>query len=261
MDTAGIFHNAESGYTDLWEVTWERIDIFLPNLKQELFRGTSSLVENTFANFIMLETQQPEHLMPPAIPELRDSERMGQPSVLPPSVTSHSVLSLNAVPTPSPMDSVGATIGIAANPLYSPSVSVPSPPTSLPCPVVSPVAAPSVAPRVAEQNPIIAVGAESLRMQPMTSINPASDNSLLNPPQIASPSQNSGLLFDPSIIGGSQIPNVPVISPVPPIQPETSSAGDISAAANLTRSDSLAAVIADLNKTLQKTTVGNDTIG
>ena len=39
MDTAGIFHTAESGYTDLWEVTWERIDIFLPNLKQELFRG------------------------------------------------------------------------------------------------------------------------------------------------------------------------------------------------------------------------------
>ena len=46
MDTAGIFHNAESGYTDLWEVTWERIDIFLPNLKQELFRGLSLEAEN-----------------------------------------------------------------------------------------------------------------------------------------------------------------------------------------------------------------------
>ena len=43
MDTAGIFHTAESGFTDLWEVTWERVDIFLPNLKQELFRGKLKL--------------------------------------------------------------------------------------------------------------------------------------------------------------------------------------------------------------------------
>ena len=77
------------------------------------------------------------------------------------------------------------------------------------------------------------------------------------------PNPSGGLLFDPSIIGGSSIP---VISPVPPTQTiQASPGGDISSSAqNLTRSDSLAAVIADLNKTLQKTTVtttGNETIG
>ncbi|XP_072534053.1 Golgi-specific brefeldin A-resistance guanine nucleotide exchange factor 1 isoform X1 [Salminus brasiliensis] len=40
MDTAGIFHSADSrtGYSDLWEITWERIDCFLPHLRQELFK-------------------------------------------------------------------------------------------------------------------------------------------------------------------------------------------------------------------------------
>ncbi|KAJ8418284.1 hypothetical protein AAFF_G00139930 [Aldrovandia affinis] len=40
MDTAGIFHCADSrtGYSDLWEITWERIDCFLPRLREELFK-------------------------------------------------------------------------------------------------------------------------------------------------------------------------------------------------------------------------------
>nr|CAB3248501.1 golgi-specific brefeldin A-resistance guanine nucleotide exchange factor 1 [Phallusia mammillata] len=43
MDTAGIFHSADtsSGYTSLWNVTWERIDCFLPNLKGEVFKPPS----------------------------------------------------------------------------------------------------------------------------------------------------------------------------------------------------------------------------
>lgn len=42
MDTAGIFHSADSrtGYSDLWEITWERIVCFLPKLKDELFKQT-----------------------------------------------------------------------------------------------------------------------------------------------------------------------------------------------------------------------------
>ncbi|XP_035028550.1 Golgi-specific brefeldin A-resistance guanine nucleotide exchange factor 1 isoform X8 [Hippoglossus stenolepis] len=42
MDTAGIFHSADSrtGYSDLWEITWERIICFLPNLREELFKQT-----------------------------------------------------------------------------------------------------------------------------------------------------------------------------------------------------------------------------
>uniref|UniRef100_S4RTD5 Golgi brefeldin A resistant guanine nucleotide exchange factor 1 n=1 Tax=Petromyzon marinus TaxID=7757 RepID=S4RTD5_PETMA len=40
MDTAGIFQNAEArtGFSQLWEITWERIDCFLPQLRDELFR-------------------------------------------------------------------------------------------------------------------------------------------------------------------------------------------------------------------------------
>jgi hypothetical protein len=46
MSTAGIFHDddaeastttADRNYTALWQVTWERIDCFLPNLKRDLF--------------------------------------------------------------------------------------------------------------------------------------------------------------------------------------------------------------------------------
>ncbi|KAM9848105.1 Golgi-specific brefeldin A-resistance guanine nucleotide exchange factor 1 [Aulostomus maculatus] len=42
MDTAGIFHSADSrtGYSDLWEITWERIVCFLPHLQEELFKQT-----------------------------------------------------------------------------------------------------------------------------------------------------------------------------------------------------------------------------
>ncbi|XP_031435029.1 Golgi-specific brefeldin A-resistance guanine nucleotide exchange factor 1 isoform X2 [Clupea harengus] len=40
MDTAGIFQSTDSrsGYSALWEITWERIDCFLPNLREELFK-------------------------------------------------------------------------------------------------------------------------------------------------------------------------------------------------------------------------------
>jgi len=168
--------------------------------------------------------------MPPAVPELGDSDRMGQPSVLP-----SSVLTLNP---PVTMDNIGATIGVAANPLYStPPVAPanPTPPPSLPAPVMQPVI-----------------------QAPLVNPAPIVDNPILTPP-VSSP-QNSGLLFDPSIIGSSTIPNVisPVIQPV--ISP-TSAASDPMVTQTLTRSDSLAAVIADLNKTLSKTTVGKETIG
>ncbi|XP_037062348.1 Golgi-specific brefeldin A-resistance guanine nucleotide exchange factor 1 isoform X4 [Peromyscus leucopus] len=43
MDTAEIFHSADSrggGPSALWEITWERIDCFLPHLRDELFKQT-----------------------------------------------------------------------------------------------------------------------------------------------------------------------------------------------------------------------------
>lgn len=60
MDTAGIFHSADSrtGFSDLWEITWERIICFLPNLREELFKqtviaGTGQALEN-FASFLFI---------------------------------------------------------------------------------------------------------------------------------------------------------------------------------------------------------------
>lgn len=45
MDTAGVFQaageeleNSSTGYTQLWTVTWDRIDSFLPRLKDEVFK-------------------------------------------------------------------------------------------------------------------------------------------------------------------------------------------------------------------------------
>lgn len=43
MDTAEIFHSADArggGPSALWEITWERIDCFLPHLRDELFKQT-----------------------------------------------------------------------------------------------------------------------------------------------------------------------------------------------------------------------------
>ena len=36
METAGIFHTTD-GYTELWAITWDRIDTFLPSLRQQVF--------------------------------------------------------------------------------------------------------------------------------------------------------------------------------------------------------------------------------
>ena len=76
-----------------------------------------------------LETQQPQHLMPPAVAQLPENERMGQPAILPPSVTSASnmsasnVLAANISPhaynNACNKAAVGATVGISSNPLYA----------------------------------------------------------------------------------------------------------------------------------------------
>uniref|UniRef100_A0A8C1EAH1 Golgi-specific brefeldin A-resistance guanine nucleotide exchange factor 1 n=1 Tax=Cyprinus carpio carpio TaxID=630221 RepID=A0A8C1EAH1_CYPCA len=73
MDTAGIFHSADSrtGYSDLWEITWERIDCFLPHLKEELFKqavipGTEH--SNTILTFNILPVPPPAAVTPASPP-------------------------------------------------------------------------------------------------------------------------------------------------------------------------------------------------
>lgn len=41
MDSAGVFSSCE-GHSPLWDLTWERINTFLPNLKDELFKAHAS---------------------------------------------------------------------------------------------------------------------------------------------------------------------------------------------------------------------------
>ncbi|KAM5142238.1 Golgi-specific brefeldin A-resistance guanine nucleotide exchange factor 1 isoform 2-T2 [Mantella aurantiaca] len=70
MDTAGIFHSADSrtGYSDLWEITWERIVCFLPRLREELFKQTV--------------IQDPPHL---AASETHPQKTLVGPAFVPPS--------------------------------------------------------------------------------------------------------------------------------------------------------------------------------
>uniref|UniRef100_A0A8C2HDC0 Golgi-specific brefeldin A-resistance guanine nucleotide exchange factor 1 n=1 Tax=Cyprinus carpio TaxID=7962 RepID=A0A8C2HDC0_CYPCA len=96
MDTAGIFHSADSrtGYSDLWEITWERIDCFLPRLKEELFKqavipGTEhsillSKLSTFLLPFICAGTDRSSPV-PPSKPPMPTPAKMSPPeSPLPP---------------------------------------------------------------------------------------------------------------------------------------------------------------------------------
>uniref|UniRef100_A0A671MX78 Golgi-specific brefeldin A-resistance guanine nucleotide exchange factor 1 n=1 Tax=Sinocyclocheilus anshuiensis TaxID=1608454 RepID=A0A671MX78_9TELE len=74
MDTAGIFHSADSrtGYSDLWEITWERIDCFLPRLKEELFKQA------------VIPGSDRSSPVPPSTPPMPTPAKMSPPESLPP---------------------------------------------------------------------------------------------------------------------------------------------------------------------------------
>uniref|UniRef100_A0AAQ5Y5I3 Golgi-specific brefeldin A-resistance guanine nucleotide exchange factor 1 n=1 Tax=Amphiprion ocellaris TaxID=80972 RepID=A0AAQ5Y5I3_AMPOC len=119
MDTAGIFHSADSktGYSDLWEITWERIVCFLPNLREELFKQT-----------VIQEAQTSSR---PASPhELQPTSANGsdRSSPIPPSVPPMPV-PLTGSPTqaPSPLSQSPLILQPLASPLQ-----VGVPPMSLP---------------------------------------------------------------------------------------------------------------------------------
>uniref|UniRef100_A0A673I1V6 Golgi-specific brefeldin A-resistance guanine nucleotide exchange factor 1 n=1 Tax=Sinocyclocheilus rhinocerous TaxID=307959 RepID=A0A673I1V6_9TELE len=92
MDTAGIFHSADSrtGYSDLWEITWERIDCFLPRLKEELFKqavipGTehSILLSTLLLPFLDAGTDRSSPV-PPSKPPMPTPAKMSPPDSPPP---------------------------------------------------------------------------------------------------------------------------------------------------------------------------------
>ncbi|XP_041125372.1 Golgi-specific brefeldin A-resistance guanine nucleotide exchange factor 1 isoform X3 [Polyodon spathula] len=89
MDTAGIFHNADSrtGYSDLWEITWERIDCFLPRLREELFKQTiiPEPAEPSQPPYSAPAVPaKPEEPTQPSANETDKAQSMVQPSVPPP---------------------------------------------------------------------------------------------------------------------------------------------------------------------------------
>ena len=142
-------------------------------------------------------------------------------------------------------------------PAASPTVPAPSSgpiaPVSSGLPAVPQVPAQTIPTSVPTDIPVLNVQSipPPTQVVPQVVTSGQSNNSLMSP-------SGSGLLFDPSIIG-----SLPVVTPVPPI--DQSAAGTVVQPGGaptvqptgLTRSDSLAAVIADLNQTLAQSSVSN----
>uniref|UniRef100_A0A8C2A2A5 Golgi-specific brefeldin A-resistance guanine nucleotide exchange factor 1 n=1 Tax=Cyprinus carpio TaxID=7962 RepID=A0A8C2A2A5_CYPCA len=136
MDTAGIFHSADSrtGYSDLWEITWERIDCFLPRLKEELFKqAVIPGTEHSIATFPLSGQKRP---VPPPVPA-PSPEPAAEPNIPRTDRSSPVPPSKPPMPTPakmSPPESPLPPLGqspLILQPLASP-LQVGIPPMSLP---------------------------------------------------------------------------------------------------------------------------------
>ncbi|XP_019411354.1 PREDICTED: Golgi-specific brefeldin A-resistance guanine nucleotide exchange factor 1 isoform X1 [Crocodylus porosus] len=125
MDTAGIFHSADSrtGYSDLWEITWERIDCFLPRLRDELFKQT--VIQDPTPN--VSAEQHPQKPVAPAVPvsPVGDARPAAHPA---PSEKPSELGASDSERVPGP-----ATVGTPGSPSFSTPVSVKtSPVTDIP---------------------------------------------------------------------------------------------------------------------------------
>ncbi|KAH9637025.1 hypothetical protein HF086_007388 [Spodoptera exigua] len=76
MDSVRIFSNAD-GYNDLWYITWDKINEFLPNLKEELFPQVKDNAK---------PTSLPSHMqpsLPPSLPTLVPVQQTSTPTLVP----------------------------------------------------------------------------------------------------------------------------------------------------------------------------------
>ncbi|XP_055026813.2 Golgi-specific brefeldin A-resistance guanine nucleotide exchange factor 1 isoform X5 [Misgurnus anguillicaudatus] len=119
MDTAGIFHSADSrtGYSDLWEITWERIDCFLPRLKEELFK--QAVIPEQVCNV-------PAEPVPPPIAVTPASPPMPAPSPVPAAPAEPNVPSRPTSPQDIPTPSANGTDRSSPVPPSTPPVATPS---------------------------------------------------------------------------------------------------------------------------------------
>uniref|UniRef100_A0A673I020 Golgi-specific brefeldin A-resistance guanine nucleotide exchange factor 1 n=1 Tax=Sinocyclocheilus rhinocerous TaxID=307959 RepID=A0A673I020_9TELE len=175
MDTAGIFHSADSrtGYSDLWEITWERIDCFLPRLKEELFK--QAVIPEPVCN-VPVEPVPPPTAVTPASPP---------------------------VPAPSPVPAAPAEPNIPSRPtspqdMPTPSASgdrtdrsSPVPPSKPPMPTPAKMSPPDSPPPPLGQSPLI--------LQPLAS-----------PLQVGVPPMSLPIILNPALIEAtSPVPLLP----------------------------------------------------
>ncbi|XP_076142435.1 Golgi-specific brefeldin A-resistance guanine nucleotide exchange factor 1 isoform X2 [Alosa pseudoharengus] len=85
MDTAGIFLSSDSrtGYSALWEITWERIDCFLPHLREELFK--QAVMPEPVPSVPVEPPQPPAPSPPPTEPKAPSRPASPQDNTAPPS--------------------------------------------------------------------------------------------------------------------------------------------------------------------------------
>ncbi|KAM9365735.1 Golgi-specific brefeldin A-resistance guanine nucleotide exchange factor 1 isoform 2-T2 [Pholidichthys leucotaenia] len=185
MDTAGIFHSTDSrtGYSDLWEITWERIVCFLPNLKEELFKQT--IIADPVPSPIADPTQQ----VPPAgrPPSPHAAPAPGQPTSL---VTVSPVEPQTSSRPGSPHEPPAASGNRSSS-------SSPVPPSIPPVPVPL-TTSPAKAPSPLGQSPLI--------LQPLAS-----------PLQVGVPPMSLPIILNPALIEAtSPVPLLPSQSPASP---------------------------------------------
>ncbi|KAL6487258.1 hypothetical protein MHYP_G00038840 [Metynnis hypsauchen] len=177
MDTAGIFHSADSrtGYSDLWEITWERIDCFLPRLREELFKQT------VIPEPVTSVSVEPA---PPPAPVSPASSPVPAPAPVPAATTEPKTPSRPASPQDMPTPSANGT-----------DRSSPVPPSTPPAPTS--VKSSSECPAALSQSPLI--------LQPLAS-----------PLQVGVPPMSLPIILNPALIEAtSPVPLLPPRSAEP----------------------------------------------
>ncbi|XP_036429975.1 Golgi-specific brefeldin A-resistance guanine nucleotide exchange factor 1 isoform X2 [Colossoma macropomum] len=177
MDTAGIFHSADSrtGYSDLWEITWERIDCFLPHLREELFK--QAVMPEPVPSVSVEPT-------PPLAPVSPASSPVPAPAPVPAAPTEPKTPSRPASPQDMPTPSANGT-----------DRSSPVPPSTPPAP--SSVKSSSESPPPLSQSPLI--------LQPLAS-----------PLQVGVPPMSLPIILNPALIEAtSPVPLLPPRSTEP----------------------------------------------
>jgi golgi-specific brefeldin A-resistance guanine nucleotide exchange factor 1 len=70
MDSAKVFVNAD-GYSQLWTITWDKINTFLPHLREDLFKshpsveGHQKVAADAVATPPMRQSPLPGEVSPP----------------------------------------------------------------------------------------------------------------------------------------------------------------------------------------------------